>query len=251
MERWSGKVAVVTGASSGIGAAITKNLLKYGVHVVGLARRINRIEEFSVELQDSPGKLYPVKCDVSLEQDILEAFSWINKTLGTLHILINNAGVFNETQLHDFITEEWLNMMNVNVLGLTICTREALKMMKEHGVNDGHIININSFLGHTMSNNPVMNMYATTKHAVTASTEGLRRELVQQNSQIRISSVSPGIVKTEMFTSGGTRTLGPEIYNVMTCLEAKDVSDAVLYILGTPPHVQVHELTILPIGQPS
>ncbi|XP_069691191.1 farnesol dehydrogenase-like isoform X1 [Periplaneta americana] len=250
MERWSGKVAIVTGASSGIGAAVTRALVERGLKVVGLARRVHRLQELSAELCRGPGKLYPLQCDITNEEDILCAFSWLRSELGGVDVLVNNAGVLNEIQFHDFKTEDWLQMINVNVVGLTLCTREAVSCMKSLGIENGHIIHINSFLGHTMSNLPGFNMYAATKHAVTTLTESLRRELAHLKSGIKVSSISPGMVKTELLSSGDNRTLGPEVYNAVTCLEASDVADAVVYVLDTPPHIQVHELTILPLGQP-
>ncbi|XP_023719731.1 farnesol dehydrogenase isoform X1 [Cryptotermes secundus] len=251
MERWSGKVAIVTGASAGIGAAISQSLVKHGLQVVGIARRSRRLEEFSAELSTAPGKLHPLKCDITKENDIISSFAWVKENLGGVDILINNAGVFNEILLHDFRTEEWLQMLNVNIVGLTLCTREAVRSMRERGVNEGHIVYISSFLGRTISNNPGFNMYAATKHTVTTLAESLRRELVQLEAQIKVSNISPGIVRTEMLSSGITRTIGPDIYDKVACLDPKDVSDAVIYVLGTPPHIQIQELTLLAVGQES
>ncbi|XP_021926369.1 farnesol dehydrogenase-like [Zootermopsis nevadensis] len=261
MERWSGKVAVVTGASSGIGAAIARDLVKHGLQVVGLARRVHRLEELSAELSAAPGRLHPLKCDVTKETDVLISFAWVKQQLGTLKINaldsikvmllyhLKNCCCLKFLGFTDFKTEDWLQMLNVNTVGLTLCTRQAIKSMRERGVNDGHVVYINSFLGHTMSNSPGFNMYATTKHATTALAESLRRELLQLKTRIRVSSISPGLVRTEMLSAGITRTVGPDIYNTVNCLEPNDVSNAVAYVLGTPPHVQIQELILLPTGQ--
>nr|CAD7404087.1 unnamed protein product [Timema cristinae] len=142
MERWLGKVALVTGASAGIGAAIAQELVKHGLKVVGLARRVEKVEKLAASLKSAPGKLYAVKADIAKEEDIIAAFGWIKKNLGGVDILINNAGVGTSEPLSEIGSGSW-QVLDVNVKGLSIFTREALKSMKERGVNDGHIIHIN------------------------------------------------------------------------------------------------------------
>jgi len=239
MERWSGRVAVVTGASSGIGAAIAAELTKKGLKVVGLARRVDRMEELSRSLESEPGKLYAVKCDIGNESDVLAAFKWIKDNLGGVDILINNAAVATDTSLTGGSTEELKKMLDVNVLALSVCTMQAFQSMKERGVDEGHIIHINSMAGH-IPPREYYAMYFATKHAVTALTEGLRRELVKLKSKIRVTSLSPGLVKTEMPP--------PQFLENSPYLNPEDIADGVLYVLGTPPHVQVLELSIIPNG---
>ncbi|PSN58402.1 Dehydrogenase/reductase SDR family member 11 [Blattella germanica] len=141
-------------------------------------------------------------------------------------------------------------MIDVNVMGLSICTREALKSMKQKGMDQGHIIHINSLAGHYDVVQPGFHMYSATKHAVTALTEGLRRELVDKGSKIRVTSISPGLVDTEILRRGTVDNVdADELYKKAPSLNPKDISDAVLYVLGTPPHVQIHELTIQPVGE--
>ncbi|GFG29135.1 hypothetical protein Cfor_12660, partial [Coptotermes formosanus] len=143
MERWAGRVAVVTGASSGIGAAIAAELTKKGLKVVGLARRVERVQELSKSLETATGNLYTVKCDVSNEPEVLAAFKWVKDNVGGVDILINNAAVLYDTSLTSGSTEELKKMLDVNVLGLSVCTKQAFQSMKERGVDDGHIIHIN------------------------------------------------------------------------------------------------------------
>nr|CAD7266288.1 unnamed protein product [Timema shepardi] len=247
MERWSGKVALVTGASAGIGAAIVEELVKHGLKVVGLARRVDKVEKLAASLKRAPGKLYAVKADIAKEEDIIAAFDWIKKNLGGVDILINNAGLGTSETLSNVGDGSW-QVLDVNVKGLSIFTREALKSMKERGVNDGHIIHINSIGGHSLPMSLPATIYHASKYAVTVLTEGLRRELVQLGSKIKVTSVSPGVVETKF-----ADIFGPEfkkfIYKENPVLHAKDIADAVLYTLGTPPHVQIHEITIKPIGE--
>ncbi|KAK4879381.1 hypothetical protein RN001_007527 [Aquatica leii] len=245
MERWQDKVAVVTGASAGIGAVICEELVKCGLKVVGLARRQEKVEELAKNLENKNGKLYAVKADVTKESDILNAFEWITNNVGPIHILINNAGVFKIADLLDGSTELWRLMLDTNLIGLCIATREAVKIMKRNNV-DGHIIHINSVFGHYVSPNMKVNLYGAAKFGVTFLTEALRLELNAIKSKIKITSISPGIVETEILNNSGMST---SLFTTVPTLESKDISDAICYVLSTPPHVQVHEIILRPVGE--
>ncbi|KAJ9591489.1 hypothetical protein L9F63_001975 [Diploptera punctata] len=251
MERWAGRVALVTGASSGIGACIVEALVKHGLKVVGLARRIERIKEAANKLKGSQGELHGVQCDITNEKDILAAFAWVKEHLGGVDILINNAGVLHQAFLSDGETSQWRHMLDVNVVGLSICTREAVKSMKERGVDDGHIVHINSLAGHGLPNSfSRMYMYGATKNAVTQLAEGLRRELIQSNSNIRVSSISPGLVRTEIMDVAHLQTFSSkDVFTGNPYMEAQDIADAVVFVLGAPQRVQVKEMILIPTGQ--
>ncbi|XP_062559160.1 farnesol dehydrogenase-like [Armigeres subalbatus] len=240
MERWTGKVAVVTGASSGIGAAATKKLVQAGMVVVGLARRVERTEALKDDLDESlRNRLHAVKCDVSKEDDIIKAFQWIEETLGGVDVLVNNAGIYRNTKLVKADNSAAVReVIDTNVLGVIFCTREAFQSMKKRSV-DGHIVHINSLAGHK-SSMPHMNVYCASKFAVTALTETLRQEFRTEGTRIKVTSISPGMVKTEII---------PASLIAAAILQPEDIADAILYVLGTPPHVQVHELMIKPVGE--
>ncbi|XP_063911294.1 farnesol dehydrogenase-like [Zophobas morio] len=250
MKRWKGKVAIVTGASAGIGAAIVEQLVDAGLQVVGFARRTDKIEALAKKLCRTKGKLHAVKVDISKEEDILAGFKWVSEKLGPVSILINNAGVLPNSTLVDGSTEEWKKVFDTNVMGLCVATREAVKIMKANRI-DGHIIHINSVAGHKVPNIPNMNVYPASKHAVTALTETLRQELNSLGLKIRITSVSPGGVTTELLEANNyvTDPNVKEFLKTVPYLKAEDVADAVSYVLGTPEHVQVHELLIKPVGE--
>nr|XP_029724783.1 farnesol dehydrogenase-like [Aedes albopictus] len=243
MDRWAGKVAVVTGASSGIGAAIVKDLAKAGMVVVGLARRPERINALKAHLSESVrDRLHAFKCDVRKEESILEAFEWIAENFGGVDVLINSAGVGHHTELLAAGNTQMLReVMDTNVMGLVLCSREAFQSMRKRSV-DGHIVHINSVAGHRAINHPTINIYSASKHAVTAITETMRNELWNANTKIKVTSISPGMVRTKMLPEELLSKGYPK-------LEAEDISNAVLYVLGTPPRVQVHELMIMPVGQ--
>ncbi|GJQ81085.1 hypothetical protein Trydic_g9926, partial [Trypoxylus dichotomus] len=186
LQRWVGKVAIVTGASSGCGAAIVERLVIEGVKVVGVARRLERVEQLSEKLQGKKGKLYPLKADVTVEGDILAAFKWTKENLGPVHILVNNAGISKNTTLSEGDTESWKAVFETNVIGLCVATREAIKDMTENSTA-GQIIHISSILGHYVAHVPKVNVYSASKFAVRALTETLRQELLTSGTKIRIS----------------------------------------------------------------
>ncbi|PSN57064.1 hypothetical protein C0J52_01753 [Blattella germanica] len=206
------------------------------------------VQELKSSLKNEKGELHPIKCDVSNIEEIKETFKVVKEKLGGVDILVNNAATGLENTLIAGPEEHWKGILDLNVLGLSVCTKQALDIMKENGVDDGHIVHINSIVGHTYVDGGFM--YGASKRAVTALTEGLRRELVKQSSKIRITSVSPGVVKTEFLQTSKFRSVtGDLLYKVHKFLEPKDIADAVLYAIGSPPHVQIHEIIIKPVGE--
>lgn len=192
MDKWAGKVAVVTGASAGIGAAIVEELAKYKINVVGLARRKDRIEQLAKENKNLPGKIYAVECDVTKTESITAAFNWIEKNLGGVDILVNNAGTFRKAEALDLSVpdESFTLTIETNLTGLLLCTRKAYKLMQNRPL--GYIININSIAGHmsagALPSSFGLNIYGATKHAVTNATEVFRLELAAaENRNIRVS----------------------------------------------------------------
>ncbi|XP_037045369.1 farnesol dehydrogenase-like [Bradysia coprophila] len=249
MERWSGKVAVVTGASSGIGAAIVIDLVKAGMIVVGLARRKDRVEALKKDIpSNATGKLYAVKCDITRDDDIVKAFGWIVFELGGIDVLVNNAGIVKMIPLLEEGNEDSLkSVLQTNLWGLVLCTKKAVEIMRRKKTVGGHIININSIAGHkvigSFGRQPVSNVYPCSKFGVTALTEVLRQEFAFENMKMKVTSISPGFVKTEI--------LPAEVFAAFPypSLNADDISEAVIFALGTPPHVQIHELIIKPVGE--
>ena len=144
MDRWVGRVALVTGASVGIGAAVVRQLVKNGMKVVGCSRSIDKIEAIKSELSSAKGELIPVKCDLRNEQEILDMFKMIKQNLGGVDVCVNNAGMANAAPLLSGETKDWREMIDVNIIALSICTREAIKQMREKGTDDGHFFLINS-----------------------------------------------------------------------------------------------------------
>ncbi|XP_033212858.1 farnesol dehydrogenase-like [Belonocnema kinseyi] len=248
MDRWAGKVAIVTGASSGIGLATVKALVQEGMTVVGLARRKQKMEN-DMKAIEGKGKFYALNCDVSKEQDVTQIFQWVKKNLGGVHVLVNNAGVLVPGKIIDTNKEIWDKVIGVNIMGLLYCTQQAVKIMKESG-EEGHIININSIVGHRIIRNADMsaNIYPATKHAITAITSTFEMELL--GSKIRSTSISPGLVHTDIFAANSKNSDFSGMLKDMPGLKSEDVADSILYVLGAPLRVQITELTIRPLGEP-
>lgn len=246
-------VAVITGASSGIGQAIAHELFHQGYGLALCARRGDRLQTLKENLQrknpHQASEILIETVDLRQESQILQFFQTIDRTLGPIHALINNAGLGHKAPLTQGETALWREMWEVNVLALSICTREAIQRM-EHHQTPGHIIHINSMSGHRVPGGS--GMYSASKFAVTALTEALRKELRENNSAIRVSSISPGYVETEFAEKyHRSQAQAQETYGRFPVLQPQDIAQAVAYVLQQPPHVQVHDLLIRPTAQPS
>ncbi|XP_055347601.1 dehydrogenase/reductase SDR family member 11-like isoform X3 [Paramacrobiotus metropolitanus] len=143
MERWKGKTALVTGASAGIGYAIADALARHGMKVIGCARNIATIHELAKSHNNGPGHVEAVQCDVSKPDQITAMFAHIAAKYGHVDVLINNAGLVQLDPLISGRREKWREMLEVNVLGLSVCARETLQLMQKDGVTEGDIINVN------------------------------------------------------------------------------------------------------------
>ncbi|CAG9830893.1 unnamed protein product, partial [Diabrotica balteata] len=248
MDRWLGKVALVTGASAGVGAAISEKLVEAGLKVVGVARRANVLDEVAKKLSSKKGKFFSYTGDVSKEEDIVKAFSWTKENVGPVSILINNAAVLLLDDLSSITTKNLKQEFDINVISVCIASREAIKQMKENNIA-GHIININSVAGHKVVTSPKINVYSATKHAVSALTETLRLEQATEKTNIKITSISPGAIVTDMMKNFSKQLGVPADYieqiEKVAALTAKDVADSVHYALSTPPHVNVSKDLII------
>ena len=254
-REWVGKVAIVTGASAGIGLDLIRALASSGIKTIGCARNISKIEVAASNTKGNvSGEISAFKCDVSKEEEVKSMFEMAGRKYGGVDILVNNAGLAYDAPLLSGSTEEWKAMLEVNVLGLSMCTREFFQKHQQRQAEIGYIINISSIVGHIVSRSPSSHFYSASKFAVTSLTEGTRHELRDIKSNIKISQVSPGLVNTE-FQGRKTKDMlkAAEYYREglerNSCIEAGAISDSIVYLLSTPPHVCVHELIIRPLQQ--
>lgn len=188
MERWSNKVAVVTGASSGIGAAIVKDFILAGLQVVGLARRKEKIEALRDDLPvDKRSQLTALCCDVSNLKCVNEVFDEIIARFGGIDVLVNNAGCGKPGKLANMDVGDIQQVLQTNVMGVIHCTQRAFKSMTERNFN-GHIILINSIGGHqVLPTSSCTNIYSPTKYALTAINEIYRQEFNEFGTKIKVT----------------------------------------------------------------
>jgi 17beta-estradiol 17-dehydrogenase / 3beta-hydroxysteroid 3-dehydrogenase len=248
LTRWRGRVAMVTGASSGIGRAVAERLAAAHMRVVICGRRRARLHELAERLGARGADVLPVAVDLRREGDIAALWGRVRSEWGGVDVLVNNAGLGRHAPLLDGATGAWREMLEVNVLALCVCTREALHDMRRRG--DGHVVHVSSMAAHRV---PLSSgVYSASKHAVRALTEGLRAELRALGSGIRVSAVSPGLVETEFASHyHGSDEKAQQAYSRYKVLEPSDVAEAVAYLLSQPKHVQVHDLLLRPTEQPN
>jgi len=247
LQRWRGKVALVTGASSGIGRAIALQLARAGLRVAAAARRDNRLQR--LQQQADGQEILTVQTDLRSEAQILALFDRVRQQWGGVDVLVNNAGLGHKSSLLDGDSEHWREMLEVNVLALCICTREAVQDMRRRG-DRGHVIHIGSMAGHRV---PVgSGVYSATKFAVRSLTEGLRQELRAVESQIRVTAISPGFVETEFAAHyHASEERARQTYGRFKVLQSEDIAEAVAFVLASPAHMQVHDILLRPTQQQS
>lgn len=235
---------VVTGASSGIGAATVRALAAAGARLTIGARRMDRLDALAREI--GPERVACVRTDMRVEADVVRLIATARERFGGVDALVNSAGLGRNAPVTSGSTELWREMLETNVLGLLIATREAIADMERRGVA-GHVVHVSSMAGHRVPG-PDSAVYSGTKFAVRAITEGLRQELRSRKSAIRVSCVSPGYVATEfaeVFVGPGGTPNAPSI----KVLDADDVARAIVSVLSQPAHVEVHDVLLRPTAQ--
>lgn len=250
-ERLDGAVALVTGASSGIGAATARALADQGAAIGLAARRRDRLDRLAAELEMRGGRVLAIEADVTDEAQATATVERTVSELGRLDILVNNAGVMLNGPVLGAPIEEWERMLAVNVRGLLYCSHAALPHLlaaaedSPRQVTD--LVNVSSVAGRRA--NSGSGVYNLTKFGVGAFSESLRQEMVSRH--VRVSLVEPGAVNTEL-----TSHLRPEIreqseqrFAGIDRLEAEDIADAIIYIVTRPRRVAINEILIRPTEQ--
>jgi NADP-dependent 3-hydroxy acid dehydrogenase YdfG len=244
--RLRGKVALVTGASSGIGEATAIALAKQGALVGAMARRKDRLMELVKKVGAQAESVLPIEGDVSDQKQAEEAVKATHKKWGRLDILINNAGIMLLGPFDEVDIKDWERMVKVNVLGVMYCTHAAIPLMKKQ--KSGHIVNISSVAGRIAG--PVSAVYNATKWGMGGFSEGLRQALAKEH--IRMTLIEPGAVLTEL-TDHIPHTQTKESITgwikTMTALESEDIANSIVYAVSQPEHVNVNEILIRPTEQ--
>lgn len=241
----TGKVIVITGASSGMGAAAASYLAVKGASVVLGARRADRIETLAAEITEAGGKAVAVVTDVTNREDVRKLVDTAVETYGRIDVLINNAGVMPLSPLDRLKVDEWDQMIDVNVKGVLYGIAAALPHMKEQG--SGHIINLSSVAGHKLFAGSAV--YSATKFAVRALSDGLRQEMASHN--IRTTIISPGAVKTELLDHISEKDVqkANQDYVGEVGVPAETFARLVAFAINEPEDVGINEILFRPTAQ--
>jgi 3-hydroxy acid dehydrogenase / malonic semialdehyde reductase len=242
-----GRTILITGASSGIGAAMARLFSQEGARLVLCARRIERLQALADELRAAhDSEIHTLHLDVRDRKSVESLLDHLPEGWRTIDVLINNAGLSRGLEpLHKNDPDDWEEMISTNVSGLLYVTRQILPGMVSR--KKGDILNIGSTSSHEVY--PKGAVYCATKHAVDAITRGLRMDLV--DTPIRVMQISPGMTETEFSTVRfkGDQERADKVYQGVHPLKGEDVAEAALFALTRPPHVQVGEIVLWPTFQ--
>lgn len=228
------KVAVVTGASSGIGASIAETLANQGVKVVLTGRDESRLAEVAKRIQDNKQAVVETSIvDVTHKEEVTELVKKTKEKFGQIDILVNSAGLMLSSAITEGDVEAWEAMIDVNIKGTLYTINAVLPSMLNQ--SSGHIINIASISGFEVTKKSTL--YSASKAAVHSITQGLEKELAKTG--VRVTSISPGMVDTPL--SGDTD------WGARKKLDPKDIAEAAIYALQQPSHVNVNEVTVRPV----
>jgi NADP-dependent 3-hydroxy acid dehydrogenase YdfG len=246
-----GTVALVTGASSGIGEATARELARLGAAVSVVARRKDRLDGLTEDITAAGGTAVPIEADITQQPQAIDAVERTVRELGRLDILVNNAGVMLLGPVEGAPTEEWDRMIAINVQGLLYCAHAALPHLLTAADSDprrvADLVNVSSVAGRVARLGS--GVYNLTKHGVGAFSESLRQEVTTRH--VRVSLIEPGAVTTELATH-----LRPEIleqalkrFAGIERLEAQDIADAIAYVVTRPRRMAVNEMLVRPTEQ--
>jgi NAD(P)-dependent dehydrogenase (short-subunit alcohol dehydrogenase family) len=229
-------VAVVTGASSGLGTHFSESLIDRGATVYGLARSTDKLEALQADLGDA---FRPISCDVRDEEQVADAFDTVRGESGRIDVLLNNAGLGQFGPVDDLPLEEWDVQMDTNLRGVFLCTREAVPTMREQNEETGfggHIVNIASIAG--LLGNPNLTAYNASKFGLRGFSESLMKEV--RDDGIRVTCLYPGSIETNFFDVAGVEmTDNP--------LHPEDVSATVMHVLESPANHLISEVVMRPL----
>ncbi|PWK13417.1 SDR family NAD(P)-dependent oxidoreductase [Tumebacillus permanentifrigoris] len=242
-----GQVAIITGASSGIGRASALQLAEAGFNVALGARQVEKLETLAAEIKGMTGReVFVMSLDVREEQQVSAFVTAVKNHFGRIDVLLNNAGLAKGVMpvIEESNVANWDAMLDTNVRGLLLMTREAVPHMIEGG--NGHVINLGSIAGREAYAGGAV--YCASKFAVRAITDALRQELL--GKPVRITTVDPGMVETEFSVVRlGDKDKADAVYTNMTPLSAEDIADCVVYAATRPKHVNIDAIIVKPLDQ--
>lgn len=241
------KLALITGATSGIGRATATAFAEEGIDLILCGRRQEELQKLKDQLEKKV-KVHTLNFDVSRKNEVFEAINGLPPKLQKIDILINNAGnAHGLDPIHTGDVEDWDAMIDINVKGLLYVSKAVIPGMEKRG--QGHIINIGSIAGKEVY--PNGNVYSATKHAVDALNKGMRMDL--NGKGIRIGAINPGLVETGFseVRFKGDKERAKEVYKGYEPLRPEDIADIIRFVVTRPPYVNIADLLVLPTAQAS
>ncbi len=243
------KIALITGASSGIGKSCVEILAKNNIDIVIAARRAHRLEKLKKDIEKKyDSRIMSLELDVTDKKSVFDKISNLPDEWKDIEILINNAGLSRGLdKLHEGKVEDWEEMINTNIKGLLYVTKAILPQMVKR--RSGTVVNIASIAGHEVY--PGGNVYCATKAAVLQLSKALRMDVLGKN--IRVISIDPGMVETEfsIVRFYGDREKADKVYENIEALKPNDVAEAIWFAVSMPQHVTIEDMVIMPTQQAS
>ncbi|MCL2074625.1 MAG: SDR family NAD(P)-dependent oxidoreductase [Marinilabiliaceae bacterium] len=242
------KIALITGATSGIGRATAKKMFSSGYKVIITGRRKELLDSLISEISTGNDLVIPLNFDIRNHDECKKAFESLPDDWKKIDVLINNAGLAaGADPIDKGNRDDWERMIDTNIKGLLYITQIVIPGMMER--KNGHIVNIGSIAGHEVYANG--NVYCASKFAVNAITKGMRIDLLPYN--IKVSAVSPGMVETEfsLVRYHGDKQKADNVYKGITPLNAEDVAEAIEFLVTRPKHVNVNDIILVPTAQAS
>jgi len=239
----TGHIALVTGASSGIGEGVAEALAAHGATVIAAARRKDRLTQLVEKLSAAGGTAIPYELDITDSAAVVQCVGEVVAQYGRIDSVVNAAGIMLSARTAEATIADWQRMFDTNILGLMAVSHAVFAVMRKQ--HKGHIVNISSVSGRLA--NPGSPGYAATKSAVATFSESLRKEGAPEN--VRVTVIIPGIVKTEIFdhlTDATTRERFKKMVEAMTPLTPADVAASVVFALTQPDHVSINEIVLRP-----
>jgi 3-hydroxy acid dehydrogenase/malonic semialdehyde reductase len=242
-------LAIITGATSGIGNATAILLAKQGYHLILTGRRKERLEELASHLRQEYGiNVHTLGFDIRDKEAVFKAIDSLPVAFRNINVLVNNAGLAaGIAPIDQGLVEDWDQMIDTNVKGVLYITKAILPLMPHNG--NAHIINVGSIAGkETYANG---NVYCASKAALDHLSQGMRLDLAKHN--IRVSAIHPGAVETEfsVVRFKGDEEKAKKVYEGFENLVADDIAEAIWFMLNRPPHVNINEMVIMPTAQPN
>ncbi|KOV49872.1 short-chain dehydrogenase [Streptomyces sp. AS58] len=246
----AGRIAVVTGASSGIGEATARRLAARGAKVALLARRADRLQDLAGKIEKAGGTALALSVDVTDADAVGAAAERIRRDLGTVDLLVNNAGVMLPAPVEELRTDQWQRQIDLNITGLMNVFGAFLPQLVAAGTERGvaDLVNVSSIAAKNIF--PNFAVYSATKAYVTQLSRHLRAELGEKH--VRVSAIEPGMTHSELHdhvTDRGVQEWTAGIHDIM--LHSEDIAETIVFTVSLPPRANLQQVTIMPTGQPA